>query len=92
MMTLATGLPHAQEHPPMEQPITLPVDTEADPGVSGAPNTEALLALLRSWDDDDPEEQRETLLYLQRVLDEDRLGARKLFPSGAERHAVNATA
>lgn len=56
----------------MEQPITLPVATDEDQGVYGPPNTEALLALLQSWDDDDPEEQRETLLYLQRVLDEDR--------------------
>lgn len=51
----------------------------ADQGIYGPPTTEKLLALLQSWDDD-PEEQRETLAYLQRVLDEDRLGTQKLFP------------
>ncbi|MCI0640321.1 MAG: hypothetical protein L0Y70_14715 [Gemmataceae bacterium] len=36
---------------------------------------------IESWiQDDDPEEQRETQEYLIRVLDEDRLSARKLFP------------
>lgn len=31
-------------------------------------------------EDDDADEQRETFAYLQRVLDEDRLSERKLFP------------
>ena len=40
-----------------------------------------LIALLQSWiDDDEPEEQIETGEYLVRVLDEDRLSDRKLFP------------
>ena len=40
-----------------------------------------LVTLLQSWiDDDDPEEQKETGEYLVRVLDEDRLSDRKLFP------------
>lgn len=64
----------------MEQPITLPIDSEEDQGVYATPDAEALLALLQSWDEDDPEEQRETWEYLKVALDEDRMGARKLFP------------
>ena len=45
---------------------------------------QALIQLLRSWREDDDEEdareQRETWEYLRRVLDEDRLSDRKLFP------------
>ncbi|GBO55739.1 hypothetical protein APA_3889 [Pseudanabaena sp. lw0831] len=37
--------------------------------------------LIQSWiDDEDIEEQQETREYLIRVLDEDRLSERKLFP------------
>ena len=40
-----------------------------------------LVALLQSWiDGDDVAEQQETSEYLIRVLDEDRLSNRKLFP------------
>lgn len=35
--------------------------------------------LLRSWHEGDEEEQHETLEYLKRTLDEDRLSDRKLF-------------
>jgi hypothetical protein len=39
------------------------------------------VSLLQSWiDDEDIEEQQETGQYLIRVLDEDRLSERKLFP------------
>ena len=42
---------------------------------------EALGGLLRSWKDaESAEEQRETIEYLVRALDEDRLSDRKLFP------------
>ncbi len=44
----------------------------------------AAIALLQSWIDADEEEareQRETGEYLIRVLDEDRLSDRKLFPA-----------
>ena len=42
---------------------------------------EGLGALIRSWmDDEDAGEQRETIEYLVRTLDEDRLSGRKLFP------------
>ena len=40
-----------------------------------------LVTLLQAWiAEGDPEEQRETGEYLVRVLDEDRLADRKLFP------------
>jgi len=40
-----------------------------------------LVALLQSWmDEGNAEEQKETGEYLVRVLDEDRLSDRKLFP------------
>ena len=42
---------------------------------------EGLAGLLRSWmDEESAEEQRETIEYLVRALDEDRLSDRKLFP------------
>lgn len=47
---------------------------------------QALVALLDEWakgDAQDQEEQRETWELLQRVLDEDRLSSRKLFPPSA---------
>ncbi|HKH43828.1 MAG TPA: hypothetical protein VKM72_04105 [Thermoanaerobaculia bacterium] len=41
-----------------------------------------LISLLRSWvEEGDAEEQQETGEYLVRVLDEDRLSDRKLFPA-----------
>ncbi len=44
---------------------------------------QALIALMNEWaegDTEDQEEQRETWEILKRVLDEDRLSPRKLFP------------
>lgn len=42
---------------------------------------EKAIALVQSWiDEGDEQEQRETWEYLVRVLDEDRISARKLFP------------
>lgn len=43
-----------------------------------------LRALLKSWREEDPQEQKETGDYLVRVLDEDRLGDRPLFPPELE--------
>jgi hypothetical protein len=40
----------------------------------------ALVQLLKSWREGDEQEQRETLEYLKKALDEDRLSDRKLFP------------
>ncbi len=43
---------------------------------------EKAIALLQSWiDEGDEDEQKETGEYLIRVLDEDRLSERKLFPA-----------
>jgi len=41
---------------------------------------QAVIRVLRSWCEDDPDEQRETWEFLRRALDEDRLSDRKLFP------------
>ncbi|KAB8316730.1 hypothetical protein SD81_026625 [Tolypothrix campylonemoides VB511288] len=42
---------------------------------------EALNEMFRQWDEEyDEQEQRETFEYLQKVLDEDRLSNRPLFP------------
>jgi hypothetical protein len=43
-------------------------------------NQAAIALLRRLREEGDPEEQRETGEYLMRVLDEDRLSYRKLFP------------
>lgn len=42
--------------------------------------SQAALAMLDEWDQEDPEEQRETLEFLMRALDEDRTSYRKHFP------------
>jgi hypothetical protein len=39
-----------------------------------------LIELLRSWQEGDAEEQRETWEFLKVALDEDRPSCRKLFP------------
>lgn len=41
---------------------------------------QAALEMLREWDQEDPEEQRETWEFLKRALDENRPGQRPLFP------------
>ena len=41
---------------------------------------EAAIQLLRLWRTGDEQEQQETWQYLKRVLDEDRLSNRRLFP------------
>lgn len=42
-------------------------------------NREQAIKLLRSWREDDEQEQKETWEYLKVALDEDRLSDRKLF-------------
>lgn len=42
-------------------------------------NREQTIKLLRSWREDDEQEQKETWEYLKVALDEDRLSDRKLF-------------
>jgi hypothetical protein len=41
---------------------------------------QAALEMLRQWDQEDPNEQRETWEFLKHALDEDRPGQRPLFP------------
>lgn len=41
---------------------------------------EEIVALVRGWEDEDGDEQRETFEFLKRTLDEHRKSARKLFP------------
>ena len=40
---------------------------------------QAIIDLLQAWEHEDPQEQRETLEFLMRALDEDRTSARKRF-------------
>jgi excisionase family DNA binding protein len=44
------------------------------------PSNDTAIQLLRAWRAGDKREQGETWSYLRRVLDEDRLSDRKLFP------------
>ena len=48
--------------------------------LASADNGDGLVALLESWMQENPAEQRETLAHLIQVLDEDRPSNRKLFP------------
>lgn len=41
---------------------------------------QAAIEMLKEWQREDPEEQRETLEFLMKALDEDRPSHRKLFP------------
>jgi hypothetical protein len=49
------------------------------PAVADPPVQESLADLLQRWRGGDAEEQRGTLEYLMRALDQDRLSGRKLF-------------
>lgn len=40
---------------------------------------QAVIEMLNAWEHEDAQEQRETLEFLLRALDEDRLSSRKLF-------------
>jgi tetratricopeptide (TPR) repeat protein len=57
------------------------LSVESDQKSSDLPPIDAgaALALLQSWYEEDPREQRETWKYLKKALDEDRLSDRKLF-------------
>jgi hypothetical protein len=56
------------------------METKTKSKTKPSPKLEPVRELLRAWSEDDEDEQRETLEYLQRALDEDRLSNRKLFP------------
>lgn len=69
---------------PLKQPITQPDHFDEERGEQRRQEqirrNMAALAMLREWDQEDPEEQHETWEILKRALDEDRAGQRKLFP------------
>ena len=69
------------EHPAYSHPA-VPVYAQKDSMSTqiDEKKKQALLRLLASWREEDEAEQRDTLAYLQRVLDEDRESNRKLFP------------
>lgn len=72
-ITLDTVLGQAQQLPPNEQARL--IEALKPTAQFDAEPVSSLTA------EDDEAEQRETWAYLQQVLDEDRLGARPLFPS-----------
>jgi hypothetical protein len=59
---------------------TILPDSEEEQRRQQIEKNQALIQLLRSWREGDPEEQRETVEFLMSVLDEDRYSTRKLFP------------
>lgn len=60
-------------------PISPPLPTNQQI-ILNVEQQKAAIELLRSWREGDQQEQQETWDYLKRVLDEDRLSDRKLFP------------
>ncbi len=63
-------------------PLPSPRSNGREERVEQIQRNQAAIQLLESWctgSEDDVREQRETLEYLKRVLDEDRLSDRKLF-------------
>jgi hypothetical protein len=66
---------------PKHSKPTLIVAPAAQRLLEQPPINYAALALLQSWaTEGDEQEQRDTWEYLKKVLDEDRLSDRKLFP------------
>lgn len=64
-------------------PLPAPLPDVQDARTEQIQRNQAAIQLLESWcnvGEDDAREQRETLEYLKRMLDEDRLSNRKLFP------------
>jgi hypothetical protein len=62
----------------MQQPLSSPKDAERQRQEQIRFN-QAIIDLLNTWEQEDPEEQRETLAFLVQALDEDRPSSRKLF-------------
>jgi hypothetical protein len=72
----------AREREALRRRITIPPPEEVFYTLP-AGDPEKAVALLESWcnvDEEEAQDQRETFEYLKRVLDEDRLSYRKLFP------------
>lgn len=57
-----------------------PEENAAPQNAEQAQKTAALIQLLKSWSEEDEQEQKETWEQLKQALDEDRLSDRKLFP------------
>ncbi len=67
----------------MQQPVTHTNDADEEREAKRQEQirrNQALIDLLNEWDQEDAEEQRETLEFLMKALDEDRPSYRKLFP------------
>ena len=62
----------------MQQTTTVPVES-GEHDAEQMRRNQAVIDLLNSWENDDPEEQAETWTYLKWALDEERLSYRKLF-------------
>ncbi len=60
----------------MQQPLPSPKDIERQRQEQILSNQTAI-DLLNLWDQEDPEDQRETLEYLMQALDQNRLSSRK---------------
>ena len=54
--------------------------TDKTPAVKHLQKNLALIELLKTWREEDEQEQRDTWECLKQALDEDRLSDRKLFP------------
>lgn len=68
------------KHPTYPNPTVQEAECIDENQAAQRVKNEAAIQLLRSWRTGDEQEQRETWQYLKRVLDEDRLSNRKLFP------------
>ena len=64
----------------MQQPITQTNGLDEQQRQEQIRRNQAIIDLLNAWEQEDPEEQRETLEFLMQALDEDRPSSRKLFP------------
>ena len=63
----------------MKQPATRAHDSEDEERQEQIRRNQAVIDLLNRWEQEDVDEQRHTIEYLMRVLDEDRLSYRRLF-------------
>ena len=62
-----------------ELPIDLQKEMKSPSGDEPLQKTRELIQLLKTWREDDKQEQYETLEYLKQALDENRFSDRKLF-------------
>ncbi|GEM_PF-1624507 len=74
----STDTPISESDPPKVQGNPRTIHLNQYGGQITFPDAQAAIELLRSFYDEDEDEQHETLEYLKRALDEDRPGYRKL--------------